>query len=112
MSAFAAATGNDTRAVEASAHYFASSSGSYQPLSSWKMAEGTLKGILRVPAPLGSLGGATRKSKLTELCDKILGTDSGVEIREICAAVGLAANLGVLRALVTSGIGQAHRPKI
>ena len=109
MIAFATAIGNDTRAVEAGAHYFAAREGIYQPLSEWKMAGGLLNGCLKVPVPLGSIGGATRKSKISKLCYKILGTNSGVDVREICAAAGLAANLGVLRALVTKGIGRAHK---
>jgi hydroxymethylglutaryl-CoA reductase len=111
MIAFAMATGNDTRALEAGAHFYASNSGTYLPLTEWKIEDGKLKGIIRAPVPVGSIGGTIGNSKITRLCYKILGTESGKDIREICAAVGLAANLGVLRALVTKGIGSAHRRK-
>lgn len=111
MSAFAVATGNDTRAVEAAAHFFASVSGTYQPLSDWKLTDSWLEGTIWVPASVGAVGGATRASRLTRLSYKILGTSNGTIVRQICAAVGLAANLGVLRALVTTGIGKSHRHK-
>jgi hydroxymethylglutaryl-CoA reductase len=109
--AFTTAMGNDTRAMEAGAHFLASSSGKYQPLSSWSYQNHKLKGKLSIPVPLGSVGGATRASKISRLCFKILGVNDGVTIREIGVAVGLAANLGVLRALVTTGIGKSHRDK-
>jgi hydroxymethylglutaryl-CoA reductase len=111
MSAFAMATGNDTRAVEAAAHFFASVSGTYQPLSDWKLTDDWLEGVIWVPGAVGSVGGATQATRLNRLSYKILGTSSGTTVREICAAVGLAANLGVLRALVTTGIGKSHRNK-
>ncbi len=111
MSAFALATGNDTRAVEAAAHFFASVSGTYQPLSDWQLTDDRLEGVIWVPGALGSVGGATQASRLNRLSYKILGTADGTTVREICTAVGLAANLGVLRALVTTGIGKSHRNK-
>lgn len=111
MSAFALATGNDTRAVEASAHFFAGVSGTYQPLSEWKLTDNWLEGLIWVPGSMGSVGGATQATRLNRLSYKILGTSNGTTVRQICAAVGLAANLGVLRALVTTGIGKSHRKK-
>jgi hydroxymethylglutaryl-CoA reductase len=111
MVAFTTALGNDTRAMEAAAHFFASSSGTYLPLSKWTLRDEQLKGVFRVPTALGSVGGSIKASRISRLCYKILGVDSGVMVREICTAVGLAANLGVLRALVTTGIGKSHHQR-
>jgi hydroxymethylglutaryl-CoA reductase len=111
MIAFTTAAGNDSRAVESAAHYYSFSSGKCLPLSRWSLEGTALKGVLRVPAALGSVGGATRASRINRACYRILGTESGTIVRQICAAVGLAANLGVLRALVTTGIGKSHRKK-
>jgi len=39
---------------------------------------------------------------------RILGCNSAQELAEICVAVGLAQNLGALRALATEGIQRGH----
>jgi hydroxymethylglutaryl-CoA reductase len=45
---------------------------------------------------------------VAQLALKILGVESAGELAEIAAAVGLAQNLGALRALVTEGIQRGH----
>ncbi|CAG9179707.1 hydroxymethylglutaryl-CoA reductase, degradative [Cupriavidus respiraculi] len=103
------ATGNDWRAVEAGAHAYASRNGRYTSLTHWeKDASGALVGTIEMPMPVGLVGGATRTHPLARLSLKILGVTSAQELGEIAVAVGLAQNLGALRALATEGIQRGH----
>lgn len=103
------ATGNDWRAVEAGAHAYAARSGQYTSLSTWGVDEqGNLTGSLELPMPVGIVGGATRVHPVTQIALKILGVESARELAQIIAAVGLAQNLGALRALATEGIQKGH----
>ncbi|TRX73487.1 hydroxymethylglutaryl-CoA reductase, degradative [Pseudomonas mangiferae] len=103
------ATGNDWRAVEAGAHAYACRSGHYGSLTTWeKDGEGHLVGTLEMPMPLGLVGGATKTHPLAQLSLRILGVKSAQELAEIAVAVGLAQNLGALRALATEGIQRGH----
>jgi len=55
------ATGNDTRAVEAGAHAFASLSGTYSPLTHYSRdGNGDLVGEITIPTAVGVVGGATK----------------------------------------------------
>ncbi len=45
---------------------------------------------------------------LAKICLKILGVKSARELGEVMAAVGLAQNLGALRALAAEGIQKGH----
>lgn len=103
------ATGNDWRAVEAGAHAYASRSGRYTSLTCWeKDAAGRLVGSIEMPMPLGLVGGATKTHPLARLALKIMGVQSAQELAEVAVAVGLAQNLGALRALATEGIQRGH----
>jgi hydroxymethylglutaryl-CoA reductase len=103
------ATGNDWRAIEAGAHAYAARSGRYTSLSTWqKDADGNLIGTLELPMAVGIVGGATRAHPAAQVALKILGVKSANELAEIAAAVGLAQNLGALRALATEGIQKGH----
>ncbi|WP_313300274.1 hydroxymethylglutaryl-CoA reductase, degradative [Diaphorobacter sp.] len=103
------ATGNDWRAVEAGAHAYASRSGHYTSLTTWeKDATGALVGTIELPMPVGLVGGATKTHPLARLALKIMRVQSAQELGEIAAAVGLAQNLGALRALATDGIQRGH----
>jgi hydroxymethylglutaryl-CoA reductase len=102
------ATGNDWRAVEAGAHAYASRTGTYKPLSSWKMRGADLIGRLEMPLALGIVGGVTRIHPAAQAALKILEITSSEELARICAAVGLVQNLGALRALSTVGIVRGH----
>ena len=103
------ATGNDWRAVEAGAHAYACRSGRYTSLTHWeKDREGALVGTIEMPMPLGLVGGATKTHPLAQLSLKILAVRSAQELAEIAVAVGLAQNLGALRALATEGIQRGH----
>lgn len=103
------ATGNDWRAVEAGAHAYAARSGHYTSLSKWWADEdGNLHGSIELPLAVGIVGGATRVHPKAQLALNILGVTSAQELSEIMAAVGLAQNLGALRALATEGIQRGH----
>jgi degradative hydroxymethylglutaryl-CoA reductase len=103
------ATGNDWRAMEASAHAYAAREGSYGPLAVWRRAEdGCLLGEISLPTAVGVVGGATRVHPAARLALEILGKPSGIELGQVLAAVGLASNLAALRALATEGIQRGH----
>ncbi len=103
------ATGNDWRAVEAGAHAYAARSGRYTSLSTWgKDAAGNLVGTLELPLAVGIVGGATRVHPAAQAALKLMGVRTAAELAEIIAAVGLAQNLGALRALATEGIQRGH----
>lgn len=109
VDAVALATGNDWRAIEAGAHAYAARTGHYRPLSSWVMnGEENLVGELEMPLAVGIVGGATRAHPVAQICLKILGVSSALELARILAAVGLAQNLAALRALTTEGIQRGH----
>ena len=58
--------------------------------------------------PVGLVGGATKTHPLARLALKIMDVKSAQDLGEISAAVGLAQNLGALRALATEGIQRGH----
>jgi hydroxymethylglutaryl-CoA reductase len=103
------ATGNDWRAVEAGAHAWAARSGAYRPLSSWTVGDdGDLHGQLEMPLQVGTVGGVTRLHPAARFALRLMGISSGSELARVIAAVGLAQNLGALRALATEGIQKGH----
>lgn len=103
------ATGNDHRAIEAGAHAYAAKSGHYSPLSYWeKNKDGDLVGSLELPMAVGIIGGATKVHPVAKIVLKILGVKTANELGEVMAAVGLAQNLGALRALAHEGIQRGH----
>lgn len=109
ISAVVLATGNDTRAIEAGAHAYASITGSYKPLTKWeKDNNGDLVGTIELPLALGLVGGATKIHPTAKTVVKILGIKSATELGEIVASVGLAQNLAAIKALATEGIQRGH----
>ncbi|MFM0501441.1 hydroxymethylglutaryl-CoA reductase, degradative [Paraburkholderia caffeinilytica] len=103
------ATGNDWRAVEAGAHAYAARGGRYTSLTTWEKAQnGDLVGTIEMPMPVGLVGGATKTHPLARLALKIMDVKSAQELGEIAVAVGLAQNMGALRALATEGIQRGH----
>ena len=109
IDAVALACGQDWRAIEAGAHAYASREGRYSSLSTWSLSrEGNLVGTLELPLAVGTVGGATRVHPGAKVALKILGIQSARELAEVMAAVGLAQNLGAVRALATEGIQRGH----
>jgi hydroxymethylglutaryl-CoA reductase len=103
------ATGNDHRAIEAGAHAYAAIKGQYTSLSMWEKTEnGDLKGQIELPMAVGLIGGAVRTHPIAKIAIKILGVKTANEFAEVLAAVGLAQNLGALRALAHEGIQRGH----
>ena len=103
------ATCNDHRAVEAGAHAYAVKNGQYTSLSTWEKNEnGDLVGSIELPMAVGLIGGAVRTHPIAKIAIKILGVKTANEFAEVLAAVGLAQNLGALRALAQEGIQRGH----
>jgi len=109
ITAVVLATGNDSRAVEAGAHAYATRTGRYSPLTTWeKNSEGDLVGTIELPMAVGLIGGATAVHPIAKIAVKILGVKTATELGEVIAAVGLAQNLAALRALASEGIQEGH----
>jgi len=70
--------------------------------------EPVLFGRIELPLAVGIVGGATKVHPTAQTALKILGVTSARELAEVMAAVGLAQNLGALRALATEGIQRGH----
>ena len=57
---------------------------------------------------MGLIGGAVRTHPIAKIALKILGVKTANEFGEVLAAIGLAQNLGALRALAREGIQRGH----
>ena len=109
ITAVTLATGNDTRAIEAGAHAYASITGTYLPLTIYeKNTDGDLVGTIELPLAVGLVGGATASHPTAKANVKILGVKTASELGEVMASVGLAQNFAALRALATEGIQRGH----
>ena len=107
--AVANATGQDNRAIEASANAYAARSGQYRSLTLWnKDKEGNLVGSLELPLSVGIVGGIANVHPIAKICIKILGVASAQELACVMAATGLAQNYSAIRALATEGIQKGH----
>ena len=108
VDAVALATGNDWRAIEAGAHAYAARDGRYRPLSTWTVDDGHLAGTIEMPMATSVVGRLVQSHPQVALALRILNVGSARELAMVMVAVGLASNLGALRALVTSGIQRGH----
>ena len=108
VSALALATFNDTRSIEAAAHAWASRSGAYRSLSSFRIEGECLVGELELPLSFGSVGGAAAFHPASRLVLELLGNPGATGLARIAAALGLAQNFAALLALVTAGIQRGH----
>jgi len=103
------ATGNDSRAIEAGAHAYASRNGCYSSLTSYEQdEEGNLLGTIEMPMAVGIVGGAANMHPKARLCRRILGISSAAELAMVTASVGLAQNFAAVLALSTVGIQKGH----
>ena len=102
------ASGNDTRAVNAALHAYASKSGQYRGLAQWQVTEDGLLGELTVPLLLGVVGGSIGIVPAVQLNHVLMDNPTVEELTSGVAAVGLAQNLAALRALVSTGIQAGH----
>lgn len=108
IASLALATMNDTRAVEAAAHAWASRDGRYRSLSSFTTDGRMLKGEIELPVVMGSAGGSVGFHPAARACLRMLGNPDGPRLSRIAAALGLAQNLAAVLALVTHGIQKGH----
>lgn len=109
VTAVVLATGNDTRAVEAGAHAHAARDGQYRSLSTWERdADGNLAATLELPMPVGLVGGATRSHPAAQAAVRMLEVTTADELARIVVSVGLAQNIGAVRALSAEGIQRGH----
>lgn len=102
------ATGNDWRSVEAGAHAYAAQSGRYRSLTQFWRADGFLHGSIELPMAVATVGGSTQVHPTVKILREILNVDRAQELSQVCAAVGLAQNIGALKALATEGIQRGH----
>ncbi|MCB9785079.1 MAG: hydroxymethylglutaryl-CoA reductase, degradative [Deltaproteobacteria bacterium] len=108
IDAVAIATGNDWRGIEAGAHAYAARDGRYTSLTRWWRSAGCLHGSIELPMAVGTVGGSTTVHPLVRVMRKVLRCHSARELASVMAAVGLAQNLGAIRALATDGIQRGH----
>jgi len=107
--AVANSTGQDSRAIEAAAHAYASAGGTYSSLTKWsKDKNGNLIGNFELPLSVGIVGGVVRHHPIAKICTKILGVSTAQELSCVLAVAGLAQNFAAMRALVTEGIQKGH----
>jgi hydroxymethylglutaryl-CoA reductase len=109
VDAVALATGNDWRAIEAGVHAWCSRDGQYRPVTRWSVdADGDLLGSIELPLQMGTVGGPIRLHPTVRSNLRLLAVTSARDLAAVTAAVGLAQNLGALRALATDGIQAGH----
>lgn len=108
LDAAAVAVGQDWRSIEAGAHAYASITGRYRPLSTWRREPGGLRGEAKLPLAVGTVGGSTRTHAGVRTAFQLMGAKRAGELACILASVGLASNLAALRALSTEGIQRGH----
>lgn len=102
------ATGQDWRAVEAGAHAYASRTGTYKPLATWRDDGTALAGELVMPLAVGTVGGALHSHPAARLALELAGVDNANKLAAVAGAAGIATNLAALRALATEGIQRGH----
>jgi len=108
IDAVALATGNDWRAIEAGAHAWCARDGQYRPLTRWTFKNGILRGEIELPTQFGTVGGPIRVHPTVQSNLRLMGVGTSRELASLAAAVGLAQNLGALRALASEGIQAGH----
>jgi hydroxymethylglutaryl-CoA reductase len=106
--AVANAINNDTRAIEAGAHSYASRTGKYQPLTDYRIEGNYVVGQIELPLQVATVGGSVGLNKVNKIALKLMGNPTSKELAEIMASVGLAQNFAALLALVTEGIQKGH----
>lgn len=102
------ATGNDFRAIEASAHAYAARNGKYKSLSYCTIDGGMFKFWLEIPLAVGTVGGLTSLHPLAKRSLEILGSPTAEDLMRIIASVGLAQNFSAVKSLTTVGIQSGH----
>ncbi len=102
------ATGNDWRAVEAGVHAYASRSGQYKSITSWKIQGEDLVGEIIAPINVGIVGGVTKIHPTAKMGLNMMKIKSADHLSKVIASVGLVQNLGAITALTTVGLVKGH----
>ena len=102
------ATGNDFRAIEASAHAYAAKDGKYKSLTHCTIENGVFRFWIEIPVAVGVVGGLTSIHPLAKFSLALLQNPSAKDLMRILAVSGLAQNFAALRSLVTTGIQKGH----
>lgn len=108
IDAAAIATGQDWRAIEAGAHAWAGLGESYAPMARWWREGDHLVGELDIPMAVGTVGGPIRLHPTVQILLRMLDIQDAQELAAVLGAVGLAQNLGAIKALGTTGIQRGH----
>jgi len=107
IDAAAVALGQDWRALEAGAHAWAARTGRYAPIATWTRTARGVAGAIELPMAVGVVGGGTHTPAVRAALE-LVGAGSARELAGVLAAIGLASNLGALRALAGEGIQHGH----
>ena len=102
------ATGNDFRAVEASAHSYAARDGNYSSLTKAKIEKNYFKYWIEIPISIGTIGGITNLHPLVKWSLRLLNNPGAKKLMRIIAVSGLAQNFAAIKSLITTGIQQGH----
>lgn len=108
IDAVAVALGQDWRAVESAAHSYASISGKYKPLTSYKIEGDYFLGRLEIPISVGTKGGAISTNPSYIATHQIMGYPTTEELAQVMVSVGLAQNMAAIRAMSIEGIQRGH----
>lgn len=108
VEAVALASGNDTRAINAALHAYASRDGQYRGLINWTVEEDVLVGKTDLPILIGVVGGSIGIVPSVQLNHVLMGNPTVEKLSSILVSVALAQNLAALRALVSTGIQAGH----
>ena len=108
IDAVALATGNDWRAIEAGAHAYCARDGQYRPMTRWEVDGDHLVGSIAIPLQFGTVGGPIRVHPTVQHNLAVLQATGARDLANVAVAVGLAQNLGALKALATEGIQCGH----
>lgn len=108
IDAIAIATGNDTRAIAAAIHAYASLSGQYTALTSYDHDDAYIYGKIKCPITVGTVGGTLKLNPKAQMAHTILGHPNKEELMMLMASVGLAQNFAAIYALITDGIQKGH----
>ena len=102
------ALGQDWRAIEAGAHAYAARGDHYAAMATWRFDGEYLTGRLQIPMAVGTVGGIVRVHPAVKANVAVAQIDGAADLAALVAAVGLAQNLGALRALADEGIQHGH----
>lgn len=108
IDAVAIALGQDFRAIESAAHSYASITGKYKPLTSYKIEGDVFHGRLEMPLSVGTKGGAIATSPVYINTHMMMGYPSTAQLAQVMVSVGLAQNFAAIRAMSVEGIQRGH----